>query len=119
MELGVTIINLVLSVVLAGILGLWVYFFAFMTKSFRLAPRLEQFHKNSAGTPMVSVILPARNEERYIARCLDSLLRQDYPNFQIIAINDSSSDRTGAIMQEYARRDARVVYVSAPPKPDG
>jgi cellulose synthase/poly-beta-1,6-N-acetylglucosamine synthase-like glycosyltransferase len=62
--------------------------------------------------------LPARNEEKYIARCLETLLAQDYPNFQIIAINDSSSDRTGQIMLEYSSRDQRLVYVSAPAKPD-
>ncbi|MFL6426462.1 MAG: glycosyltransferase family 2 protein, partial [Nitrososphaeraceae archaeon] len=42
-------------------------------------------------------ILPARNEEKYIAKCLDSLLNQSYPNFEIVAINDSSSDRTDEI----------------------
>ena len=119
MDLVVTITNSVMSVILGGILGLWIYFLAFMIKSFKLAPKLESFDQTSRHSPKVSVILPARNEERYIARCLDSLLRQDYPDFQIIAINDSSSDRTGQIMQEYSQRDARVIYVSAPPKPDG
>jgi glycosyltransferase involved in cell wall biosynthesis len=90
-----------------------------MIKSFRLAPKLESFNRTSNRSPKVSVILPARNEERYIARCLDTLLRQDYPDFEIIAINDSSTDRTGQIIQEYSQRDGRVVYVSAPPKPDG
>jgi glycosyltransferase involved in cell wall biosynthesis len=68
--------------------------------------------------PKVSVILPARNEERYIARCLDSLLAQDYSNFEIIAINDSSTDMTGEIIKEYAARDSRVVHVNAPVKPE-
>jgi glycosyltransferase involved in cell wall biosynthesis len=119
MDLIVTITNSVMSVILGGILGLWIYFLAFMIKSFKLAPRLESFEQPSGDSPKVSVILPARNEERYIARCIDSLLRQDYPNFQIVAINDSSTDRTGEIMQEYSQRDARVTYISAPPKPDG
>jgi cellulose synthase/poly-beta-1,6-N-acetylglucosamine synthase-like glycosyltransferase len=108
-----------MSVILGGILGLWIYFLGFMIKSFRLAPKLESFNRTSNRSPKVSVILPARNEERYIARCLDTLLRQDYPDFEIIAINDSSTDRTGQIIQEYSQRDGRVVYVSAPPKPDG
>jgi cellulose synthase/poly-beta-1,6-N-acetylglucosamine synthase-like glycosyltransferase len=119
MDFVVTITNSVVSVILGGILGLWIYFLGFMIKSFRLAPKLESFNRTSNRSPKVSVILPARNEERYIARCLDTLLRQDYPDFEIIAINDSSTDRTGQIIQEYSQRDGRVVYVSAPPKPDG
>jgi len=120
MELAVTIINLVLAAILAGIFGLWVYFLAYMIKSFRQAPKLESFDRAGArGTPKVSVILPARNEERYVANCLDSLLAQDYPDYQIIAVNDSSTDRTGEIMQAYSAGDPRVVYISAPPKPEG
>lgn len=119
MELVLTVINLVMAIILGGILGLWAYFLAFMIKSFRYAPRLETFERTVARTPRVSIVLPARNEERYIRRCLDSLLAQDYPNFQIIAINDSSTDKTGEIMQEYSDRDSRIIYVNAPPKPDG
>lgn len=120
MELAVTIVNLVLVAILAGIFCLWAYFLAYMIKSFRQAPKLESFESTGAkGTPKVSVILPARNEERYVANCLDTLLAQDYSNFQIIAVNDSSTDRTGEIMQTYSDRDSRVIYVSAPPKPEG
>lgn len=120
MELAFTVANLVITAIMAGIFGMWVYFLAYMTKSFKKAPTLESFDRSGAThSPKVSVILPARNEERYIARCLDSLLAQDYPNFEIIAINDSSTDRTGEIMQEYAAKDSRVVHVNAPPKPDG
>ena len=97
MELALTIANSIMAVILGGIAGLWVYFLAFMVRSFRLAPRLENFDRAAHSTPRVSVILPARNEEKYISRCLDTLLAQDYSNFQIIAINDSSADRTGDV----------------------
>lgn len=119
MDLVVTIINIIITIILAGISGLWAYFLGYMIKSFKLSPRLESFDRTSADTPQVSVILPARNEESYIRRCLDSLLAQDYPDFQVIAINDSSNDRTGQIMQEYSAKDSRVIYINAPPKPDG
>jgi glycosyltransferase involved in cell wall biosynthesis len=69
--------------------------------------------------PQVSVILPARNEDLYIARCLDSLLGQDYPNFEIIAINDSSTDRTGEIIKAYAAKDSHIIHIDATPKPEG
>jgi glycosyltransferase involved in cell wall biosynthesis len=120
MELAFTVANLVIAAIMAGVFGVWVYFLAYMGKSFRQAPTLESFDRADAPRfPKVSVILPARNEERYIARCLDSLLAQDYSNFEIIAINDSSTDRTGKIMEEYAKKDPRVVHVDAPPKPEG
>ena len=119
MELAFTVANLVIAAIMTGILGVWIYFLAYMTKSFRQAPTLESFDRAGASrTPRVSVVLPARNEERYIARCLDSLLAQDYSNFEIIAINDSSTDRTGEIIKEYAARDSRIVHVNAPPKPE-
>lgn len=120
MELAFTVANLVIAAIMAGILGVWAYFLAYMGKSFRQAPTMESFDRAGVTRfPMVSVILPARNEERYIARCLDSLLAQDYSNFEIIAINDSSTDRTGEIMKEYAARDSRVMHVDAPAKPEG
>lgn len=50
--------------------------------------------------PFVSVIVPARNEEKYIERCLLSLLSQCYPHFEIIAIDDNSSDSTLKIMKD-------------------
>jgi cellulose synthase/poly-beta-1,6-N-acetylglucosamine synthase-like glycosyltransferase len=90
-----------------------------MIRSFKVAPRLESFDGRSSQRPRVSIILPARNEEKYIARCLDSLLAQDYGNYEIVAINDSSTDATGKIIQEYSARDSRVVYVNASPKPEG
>jgi chlorobactene glucosyltransferase len=120
MELAFTVANLVIAAIMAGVLGVWVYFLSYMAKSFKLAPRLESFdRKGLTRFPKVSLILPARNEERYIARCLDSLLAQDYSNFEIIAINDSSIDRTGEIMKEYASRDSRIIHINAPAKPEG
>ena len=52
----------------------------------------------------VSVLVPARNEERNIARCLDSLVAQTYPDLEIVVLDDESSDRTGEIIEGYARR---------------
>jgi chlorobactene glucosyltransferase len=119
-ELALTITNLVLAAIMAGIFGVWMYFLTYMTKSFRQSPMLESFDRTRVSRlPKVSVILPARNEERYIARCLDSLLGQDYTNFEIIAINDSSTDGTGEIMKAYAANDLRVMHIDASPKPEG
>ena len=54
------------------------------------------------GEPRVSIIVPARNEEEHIERALTRLLALDYSNYEIIAVNDRSTDRTGEIMDEVA-----------------
>ncbi len=56
-----------------------------------------------AGNPRVSIIVPARNEEAEIENSLRSLLALDYDNYEVIAVNDRSTDRTGEIMQEIAK----------------
>src|ERR1700726_1414904 len=53
--------------------------------------------------PLVSVIVPARNEERNIQRCVTSLLEQDYANFEVIVVDDGSSDATPRLLEEIAQ----------------
>jgi glycosyltransferase involved in cell wall biosynthesis len=55
------------------------------------------------GDPRVTVIVPARNEEEHILETLTRLLQLDYSNYEVIAVNDRSTDRTGQIMDEVAR----------------
>ena len=69
--------------------------------------------------PRVSVIVPARNEEKNISRCLKSLLEQDYPNLEIIVVDDRSTDRTGALVDVFRERDDRVRKVVGAPLKDG
>ena len=59
---------------------------------------------------MISVIIPVYNNEKYIARCLDSLLAQTYSDFEALVINDGSVDRSGIIIQNYAEKDPRICY---------
>jgi len=55
-----------------------------------------------AGNPRVSIIVPARNEEEIIEQALNTLLALDYDNYEVIAVNDRSTDRTGEIMERIA-----------------
>jgi chlorobactene glucosyltransferase len=59
--------------------------------------------------PMVSVLIPARDEEKNIARCLDSLLTQTYTNYEIIVLDDQSSDSTWQIIRDYQEKHPRVI----------
>ena len=61
----------------------------------------------SESNPLVSIIVPARNEERNIRRCVTSLLEQDYPNFEVIVVDDGSTDATPRILEEIARDHPR------------
>ena len=62
--------------------------------------------------PVLSIIVPARNEERQIEACVRSLLAQRYARFEVIAVNDRSDDRTGAILAALAREDARLTVIN-------
>jgi chlorobactene glucosyltransferase len=61
----------------------------------------------SKSSPPVSVIVPARNEERNIRRCVTSLLEQDYANFEVIVVDDGSTDATPRILEEIAQSHPR------------
>jgi len=119
MDLVTDIFNYTLSAILIGICGAWIFLIKSMVDSFRLTPYLDKFENTSKSHPKVSIILPARNEEEFIGKCLDSLIKQDYENYEIIVIDDSSEDSTGKIISEYAKKDSKIVPVSARPKPEG
>ncbi len=119
MDLITDIFNYTLAAILIGICGTWIFLIKTMVDSFRLTPFLDKFENTSTSRPKVSIILPARNEEEFIEKCLDSLIKQDYENYEIIVIDDSSEDSTGKIVSEYAKKNSKVVPVTARPKPDG
>lgn len=58
----------------------------------------------------VSVIVPVYNAEKYISRCLDSILSQTFTEFEIILVNDGSTDSTEAICRNYMKKDGRIFY---------
>lgn len=60
----------------------------------------------------VSIIIPAYNMEKYIARCLESVVSQDYDNIEAIVVNDGSTDRTLEICREYEQRDKRILVLT-------
>ena len=117
-ELLTDILHYAALAILLGVCVAWVVLLRGIIRSHKLTPRLNSGALCS-DTPKVSVILPARNEEDYIGRCLQSLGGQDYPNYEIIAINDSSQDNTKDIILQHAKTNSRIILVDAKPKPDG
>jgi len=113
------IINYILVAILIGVSATWIALIKSMLKTFHESPFLDKFEKKEHGKPNVSIILPARKEEKFIGKCLDSLIKQDYDNYEIITINDSSEDSTGGIRKKYSEKFPKVIWVDAKPKPDG
>lgn len=60
---------------------------------------------------LVSIIVPVYNAQEYINRCVDSILNQEYHNFEIILIDDGSTDRSAEILDTYAKKDSRVTVI--------
>ena len=59
----------------------------------------------------VSIIIPVYNSEKYIGRCLDSIINQTYKNLEIICLNDGSKDKSIDVLNEYKKKDKRIVIV--------
>ena len=73
--------------------------------------------RSGVADDLVSVLIPARNEEAFIGACLDSVLAQDASNLQVLVVDGGSDDRTVEVVREYSARDGRVELLSLPPGP--
>lgn len=76
-------------------------------------PQLGQ----SAGQPLISIIVPVHNVARYLTECLDSVCEQSFTRLQVIAVDAASTDASGSILDARARRDPRlaVIHAAGPP----
>jgi len=72
-----------------------------------------------AETPFVSILVPARDEERNIETCVTSLLAQDYPNFEVLVLNDHSTDATPSILSKLAASNPRLRVIQGKTLPEG
>lgn len=69
--------------------------------------------------PLISVCIPARNEENNIRRCVESALGQEYPNLEVIVLDDRSTDATPVILRDLASRDSRLISINGSDLPSG
>ena len=112
------LVNYVLAAIMLSVSVAWIFLIKSMWITFRDSPFLDRYTSKPHHTPKVSVILPARNEELFIEKCINSLLDQDYENYEIIAIDDMSDDSTGELIKKIAKKNPKVVHVLADPKPE-
>ncbi|HKA35332.1 MAG TPA: glycosyltransferase [Thermoanaerobaculia bacterium] len=99
-------------------LACWAVCLANVIVNLLVTPRLSRSAAPvGAAAPRVSIVVPARDEEREIGAAVGSLLSQDYPDYEVIVVNDRSTDRTGEILAALPdpQRRLRVVAGSEPP----
>src|SRR5215207_827570 len=132
--------TIIMSAMLLFAFSIWVIFFRSALQSILYSPKLrnyqskrneqdnnrkeEELRSHDEGThklPMVSVVLPARDEQDNIQKCLESLARQDYQNYEIIAVNDCSTDATGEILHKLAaiNSERKITIIELQHKPAG
>ncbi len=85
-------------------------------RAYRTSPSIDATTQSS---PQVSILIPARNEERGLAATLQAALASERVELEIVVLDDHSSDRTAQIVRELAARDPRAHYELAPPLPTG
>ncbi len=98
-----------------AVLALWVLTIGRTILNLLLVPRLRV--RMPRQTPLVSVIVPARDEERTIERTVRALLAQTYPALEVVVVNDRSTDATGAILN--AIDDPRLIVIDGVEPPPG
>ncbi|MFN8381020.1 MAG: glycosyltransferase [Anaerolineales bacterium] len=76
-------------------------------------------HEPPQRAPLVSICIPARNEENNIRRCVEAALAQDYPNIEVIVLDDRSTDATLTQLTDIASRDSRLIPISGSDLPVG
>ncbi len=62
--------------------------------------------------PKISIIIPVYNAEKYLSRCLDSVLTQSFTDFEVVCVNDGSTDRSLEILVEYRKHDDRIRVIN-------
>jgi chlorobactene glucosyltransferase len=90
-----------------------------LLNNLRLLKRLNIGERRSTGSPSVSVLIPARNESKNIEKCVISILEQDYPNFEVIVLDDFSEDDTLFKLEKVKKRYPQLQIYKNDKLPEG
>ncbi len=109
----------ILGIIVAGTLIFWLGFFVRLLRMTKGKPTIrEGLTLDIDASPLVSIIVPAHNEERVIDRCASALRVQSYKNIQIVFVLDRCTDETLNILQKHAAEDSRVTIIENHSCPD-
>jgi hypothetical protein len=108
------------TIFLSFLCALWVAAFAYLVWARKRLPTLKSVTVAAPERwPMLSIVIPACNEAAHLESALMTLVQQDYPFFEIIVVNDRSTDATGAIIDRLVARQPRLRAVHIKSLPDG
>jgi hypothetical protein len=100
--------------------GAWIVGFGYLIRTIKRLPTLHQQHAPAPDVwPRLSVVIPACNEAANLESAVATLLRQDYPELEIVLVDDRSTDGTGELIDRLARRDPRVRTIHVETLPQG
>ncbi|MFA7129360.1 MAG: glycosyltransferase family 2 protein, partial [Sphaerochaeta sp.] len=107
---------MILFASLISILGLWATLLSFSNRRYmerlkKATPQVEDI--------LVTIAIPARNEEANIVRCVSSLMQQSYKHIEILVLDDNSTDATAKLVEELALTDTRIHLLKGKPLQDG
>lgn len=74
--------------------------------------RMRNINRMVIDIPLISVVIPIYNVEKYLDSCIESVIRQTYQNLEILLVNDGSTDQSEKICREYANKDARIKIIN-------
>lgn len=110
---------MILNIFFISLLILNLLFLALIVYNFFTAPSIKNRQIKSENEPEISLLIPARNEEKNIPDCLDATLNQSYQKYEVIILDDDSHDDTYKIAGQYSRNDERVKVIKGKPLPVG
>ncbi len=109
----IRVLLLLIPVITQGI------FFLIALSNYLAAPVIRPVDGTDTGRPPVSIMVPARNEEKNIGPCIEALLTQNYPLYEILIYDDSSSDQTRAIAAGFEKQHEKLTLIEGTPLPEG
>ena len=86
------------------------YKYLYKSELNKILGQIEKYQREHLHAELISIIVPIYNTEKYLHECLDSIINQTYANFEVLLVNDGSTDSSGIICQEYVKNDSRFRY---------